>query len=212
MGKWSIGLVDTYMDETQDTARTNLFAGRLTYDVDDHLTIGTIVTDGDPEGLRDNTLVGLDAVWRTSTFLGDKNFTVGGWAATSQGEVWGGDFYTGDLQQVEVFATWTTLSGRLQTGLTTENNFEGDFVQRLWQLKLIWAFTTDLILSSYSQYESTSGDIGMNNRLRWTIRPGRDLFVVWNHGWKRPAGTRGDWSLQPVDDSLIVKLRWTWRW
>ncbi len=131
-------------------------------------------------------------------------------------EVWFGDFYTGDLQQVEILATWTTPSGRLQTGLTAENNFghlpEGDFIQRLWQFKLILAFTPDLILSSYTQYESASGDIGMNNRLRWTIRPGRDIFVVWNHGWRRPIGTRGDWSLHPVDDSLVVKLRWTWRW
>ena len=81
------------------------------------------------------------------------------------------------------------------------------FSQRLWQFNFVWAFTPDLILSSYSQYDSESREIGMNNRLRWTIRPGRDLFVVWNHGWKRPVGTRGNWSLDPVGDSLVVKLQ-----
>ncbi|MEN8162897.1 MAG: DUF5916 domain-containing protein, partial [Acidobacteriota bacterium] len=86
-GPWSVGLLDTVMDETDGTDKTNLFAGRVTYDVNEHLTIGTIVTDGDPEGAQDNTLVGLDAVWRTSTFLGDKNFSVGGWAASSRGDV-----------------------------------------------------------------------------------------------------------------------------
>ena len=371
-GPWSVGLLDTAMDETKGTDTSNLFVGRVTYDFNEHLTIGTIVTDGDPEGVRDNTLIGLDAVWRTSTFMGDKNFSVGGWAASSQGDVadgartgwgfkvdypndlwdvflivkefgdaldpalgflprpgtrwyqgggayqprpasdgafgwarqfyfelfntyvtdldgnveswrvftaplnvqlesgehieanvvpqfeylaepfevadgvvipqgsyhftryrveaqssrhrswrvgaeyWFGDFFTGDLQQLQTFVTWTIPSGRLQTEVSGENNFghlpEGDFSQRLWQLKLVWAFTPDLILSSYSQYDSESREVGVNNRFRWTIRPGRDLFVVWNHGWKRPVGTRGDWSLHPVDDSLVVKIRWTWRW
>jgi hypothetical protein len=31
------------------------------------------VTHGDPEALRNNTLLGIDAVWRTSKFLTDKN-------------------------------------------------------------------------------------------------------------------------------------------
>ncbi len=371
-GPWSVGVLDTVMDETKETDQTNLFVGRVTYDFNEHLTVGTIVTDGDPEGVRDNTLIGLDAVWRTSTFLGNKNFSVGGWAASSQGDVgdgsrtgwglqvdypndlldvflivkefgdaldpalgflprpgtrwyqgggafqprpskdgafgwarqfyfelfssyvtdldgnveswkvftaplnvqlesgehieanvvprfeylaepfevaegviipegeyhftryrveaqtsrhrpwrvgaeyWFGEFFTGDLQQLETFVTWTSPAGRLQTELSAENNFaqmpEGNFSQRLWQFKLVWAFTPDLILSSYSQYDSESREVGVNNRFRWTIRPGRDLFVVWNHGWKRPVGSRGDWSLHPVDDSLVVKLRWTWRW
>ena len=372
MGRWSVGLLDTAMGSTAETRSTNLFAGRVTYDVDEHLTVGTIVTDGDPEGVRDNTLVGLDAVWRTSTFRGDKNFSVGAWTAFSQGDVpdgqrggwgvkvdypndlwdvfftfkefgdaldpalgflprpgtrwyqgggayqprpakegafgwarqfyfeffttyvtdlegnveswrvftaplnvqleggehieanwvpqferltepfevaegvvippgdyhftryrveaqtsryrswrvggkvWFGDFYTGDLQQYETFFTWTTPTGHFQTELSAENNFghlpQGNFAQRLWQLKLVWAFTPDLILSSYSQYDSESRDFGMNNRFRWTIRPGRDLFVVWNHGWRRPVGDRSDWSMVPVADSFVVKLRWTWRW
>lgn len=35
--------------------------------------MGTIVTNGDPEALRQNTVAGIDAVWRTSKFRGDKN-------------------------------------------------------------------------------------------------------------------------------------------
>ena len=86
-GRWRVAAVAVAADETEVTQRTNLFSGRVTYDVDDHLTLGVIVTDGDPEGERDNTLGGIDVLWRTSTFNGDKNLSVGGWAASSRGDV-----------------------------------------------------------------------------------------------------------------------------
>ena len=36
----------------------------MTYDVSEHLRVGTIVTDGDPSGLTDNRLFGADVVWQ----------------------------------------------------------------------------------------------------------------------------------------------------
>jgi hypothetical protein len=45
------------------------------------------VTHGDPEARRNITLAGIDAVWRTSKFLGYKNLQFGGWTATTQGDV-----------------------------------------------------------------------------------------------------------------------------
>ena len=75
-----------------------------------------------------------------------------------------------------------------------------------------YAFTPDLILSSYIQYDSDSRDLGANTRFRWTIKPGNDFFVVWNHGWRHPLAGEDWYSLHPVSDQLIVKLRWTFRW
>ena len=49
----------------------------------------------------------------------------------------------------------------------------------------------------------------MNARLRWTIQPGNDLFLVWNRGWKHPVFERPGDLLVPEADQLIVKLRWT---
>jgi len=369
-GKWGIGVLDAVTGKSTSTKQANLFAGRVTYDVDRHLTVGTIVTDGDPDGVADNTLVGVDAIWRTSTFLGDKNFSVGGWAATTGGDVpdgqkygwgfkvdypndlwdvfftvkefgdgmdpalgflprpgtrwyqgggayqprptrgsfawtrqmyfelyttyvedlagqaqswrvftapfnvqtesgehleanvapqyerldepfeiaegvvipagqyhftryrveaqssrhrpwrvggecWFGDFFTGSLTQWETFVTYTTPAGHLQLELNAENDFghlpQGDFVQRLWALKTVYAFTPDLVLSAFGQYDSESGDLGINARFRWTIQPGNDLFVVWNHGWRHPVGSGDDLALHPMDDELVVKIRWTFR-
>jgi len=371
VGRWSIGALDVVTDRTEVTERSNLFTGRITYDVSEKLTVGTILTDGDPEGVSDNSLGGIDINWRTSEFRSGKNVAIGGWVTQSTGDIpegqsygwgfkldypndlwdlflivkefgegldpalgflprpgtrwyqgggafmprpgdgtfgwvrqfffegfvnyvedlngqveswrlftapfnavtesgehleanfvptfehldepfeiaegviippgdyqfnrlrveaqssrhrpwrvgatiWFGDFYDGNLTQNEGFVSYTTPSGHLEVQLSGENNVgelpEGDFTQNLAQLKLVYAFTPDLILSSFTQYDSESRDLGLNNRLRWTLGPGRDLFVVWNHGWRHPLESHSGTTLTPITDSLVAKLRWTFRW
>jgi hypothetical protein len=67
------------------------------------------------------------------------------------------------------------------------------------------------VLTSFLQYDNASQNIGNNLRLRWTIQPGSDLFIVWNRGWKRMILTRDDLSIVPDSELLAVKLRWTFR-
>ncbi|MEP6992939.1 MAG: hypothetical protein ABI968_00360, partial [Acidobacteriota bacterium] len=126
---------------------------------------------------------------------------------------WFGGFYDGHLTQLQGFVNWTEGSGHLQLALTLENDYgylpAGNFIFRLWQLKAVYAFNPDLLLSTFLQYDSESRDLGLNARLRWTIRPGRDLFVVWNRGWKHPADARGAELLVSDADQVILKLRWT---
>jgi hypothetical protein len=125
-----------------------------------------------------------------------------------------GAFFTGRLTQLESFLRWTLGPGRLQLELQSENDFgylpEGDFIHRLWQLKTIYAFSPNLVLSAYTQYDSESRDLGLNSRLRWTVRPGRDLFVVWNKDWQRQISPRD--RFQEEADQVVVKLRWTTHW
>ena len=128
---------------------------------------------------------------------------------------WFGEFFNGRLTQVQNFITWTQPSGRLQVELDTENDFGhlpfGNFVQRLLQTKVVYAFSPNLIISSYTQYDTESRQVGINNRLRWTMRPNADLFVVWNRGWKHPL-SEDDRFLTPLSDQFVVKLRWVGRW
>ena len=56
-----------------------------------------------------------------------------------------------------------------------------------------------------------SQNLGSNTRLRWTIRPGNDLFIVWNRGWQRLILAPRDLSLVPDNELLAVKIRWTFR-
>jgi hypothetical protein len=376
-GRWNTGMLDVQTRDTVLTGTTetipgrNLFAGRVSYDATPRLRLGTIFTNGDPDGTHRNRLAGFDAVWRTSEFLGNKNFQVGGWTAFSSGDIpagdnkgwgfnidypndlwncsaslnqfgdaldpklgylprpgtrrldlsctwqprprksgplgwirqefaehefyrvtdhlgiteswrffwapinlrlesgdhlefnwvpwyeylpepfeivagvtlpvggyrfdrfrlefqssrhrpwefgtttWFGTFYDGRLLQQNNYLRFTPPSGKWQTGATINQNFgtlkEGKFVQRLWQLNLAYAFNPNLVLTSFLQYDNESQNIGNNMRLRWTIKPGNDLFIVWNRGWKRILLTLDDRPIVPDSELIAVKLRWTFR-
>jgi hypothetical protein len=128
--------------------------------------------------------------------------------------VWFGEFFDGRLTQLSTFITWTHPKGRLQLELDAENDFGhlpfGNFVQRLLQTKVVYAISPNLILSSFTQYDTDSHQVGVNNRLRWTIRPEADLFVVWNRGWKHAIGD-DEARFAPLSDQVLVKLRWILR-
>ena len=59
-------------------------------------------------------------------------------------------------------------------------------------------------------YDTESQNAGTNTRLRWTFKPGDDLFVVWNRGWQRIV-TDPHVSIIPQSDLIAIKLRWTFR-
>ena len=84
-------------------------------------------------------------------------------------------------------------------------------MQRLLQTNVTYAFNPNLIWTSFLQYDTASQNVGNNMRLRWTIKPGNDLFIVWNRGWKRLILSRDDLSVVPDKDLIAVKLRWTFR-
>jgi hypothetical protein len=384
IGKWNLALLDVQTRATfvapeiaqdlrlpsRSIPSTNLLAARISYDFDEHLRVGTIITNGDPAGFRQNTLAGIDAVWHTSKFRGNKNLLLGAWSATTQGDLgagsklgwgfkidypndlwdcatsvnqygdaldpllgflpragvrrtavgcnyqprpskdgpfrwirqeffenqylrytdskgiveswsyfmapvnlrlesgdrfefnwyphgetllapfevapgvvippgsynftrwrleaqtsehrplqfgattWFGSFYNGHLTQWENYIRWTSPKGRIQLDLDTENDFArmpaGNFVQRLWSVRAAYAWNPSLVLSSFIQYDTESQNVGTNTRLRWTIKPGNDLFIVWNRGWQRIV-TDPHVSIIPQSDLIAIKLRWTFR-
>jgi len=370
-GNFNLALLDVQTRDSTVAPGVNLLAGRVSYDVTRKFRIGTLFTNGDPEGLKRNSFVGFDAVWRTSTFRGNKNFLVGAWAGRVAGDLgpgsrsgWGykidypndlvdcatslhrygedmapalgflprpgtrqfhvgchyqprpskqgpfrwvrqfffdgryervtnhrgiteswlysleplsfqtesgelfevdlepqyellaapfeivpgvivppgayrftrweftaessshrplqagaeviaGSFYRGTLTQWRQYLRWTSPKGRLQLGVTAENNFghlkQGKFIQRLWQLQSAFAWNPNVVLTSFIQYDTETQNLGTNTRLRWTFKPGNDLFIVWNCGWQRLITTPRDLTLIPDNEFLAVKLRWTFR-
>lgn len=82
-------------------------------------------------------------------------------------------------------------------------------MQRLWSVHGAYGWNPNLVLSSLIPYDTESHNIGTNTRLRWTIKPGNDLFVVWNPGWQRLILSPQQTSIVPQSDLVAVKLRWT---
>lgn len=84
-GPVSIGALSIRQEPSAARSGTDLSAARVSWDVDEHLRIGALGTDGNPEGPGTNRLAALDAVWQTSRLFGDKLFEVGLWTARSRG-------------------------------------------------------------------------------------------------------------------------------
>ena len=83
---------------------------------------------------------------------------------------------------------------------------DGNFTTRLVQWRVSFAFTPDISWSTFIQWDDTTQDLGWNSRLRWIVREGEELVLVWNQGFDttdhRLDSTRSEW---------IGKIRWTFR-
>jgi hypothetical protein len=368
-GGFSIGALTVETGDTETAAAANLAVARGAYDLNENFRLGALLTRGDPAGLTDNTFTGVDGVWQTSAFKGDRNLTMSGWYARSSGDVapgqadgygvsveypndlwyafakanefgdaldpalgflprpgtrqylgialyrprpqggvfdwvrqfqfggeyihvedldgrpqskelavlpfrlttesgyffdpvfiadyealpepftvapgvtipageyrfnqysirgntpesrpWviyadfgGGDFYTGTIQSESVEVEWTSPDGTMQLGVSNENNFgklpQGDFIIRLTQVNIGYSFTPNLALSAFVQHDSITDQTGVNARLQWIIEPGRELFVVFNHGIEPQLADIN--QAPPAGNAVIVKLRWDTYW
>ena len=82
----------------------------------------------------------------------------------------------------------------------------GRFTQTVVGTRLRVNLSSDLSVSSYTQYDTDSESIGVNTRLRWTFTPAGELFVVYNHNVRSLLDR---WQLE--SNQLLVKLQYAWR-
>ncbi len=85
VGKFNLSMMDMEMAPFDPLPRTNLFAGRVTYDFLSESKIGVIFTNGSPTGAR-NSLIGFDINYASSRFAGNKNIWLAAWFAYNWNE------------------------------------------------------------------------------------------------------------------------------
>jgi len=75
---FNMGVLDILTDDVESVGleKQNLFVGRVSRDFWSQSYVGGIITHGNPTGQGDNTLIGVDARFATSTFRGDKNLNL----------------------------------------------------------------------------------------------------------------------------------------
>ena len=71
VGDWNVGSLLINQDETDSIDAQNIFVGRTVLNVGSRTQVGAIVTDGNPQGNEDNTLVGTDIRYRNTAFYGN---------------------------------------------------------------------------------------------------------------------------------------------
>ncbi len=71
IGDWNVGSLLINQDEFGALDSQNIFVGRTVLNVGSRTQVGAIVTDGNPQGNFDNTLVGTDIRYRNTAFYGN---------------------------------------------------------------------------------------------------------------------------------------------
>lgn len=120
-----------------------------------------------------------------------------------------GGFYSGTLQQLELAATWTPSP--LVTFLASVEHAagrldEGDFDLTLVAAKLRLNLSPDLQFNTFVQYDTEDRSLGSNTRLRWTVHPRGDLFVIYNHNLREAES-----AWRKDSSQLLVKAQYTFR-
>jgi hypothetical protein len=124
--------------------------------------------------------------------------------------LWWGGFYEGTLRQIEPGVT--IKAGRhFSAAVLMERNDaslpQGRFATQLFSGRLEYNRSADLSWSNLVQYDSVSRILGGQSRLRWTLKPGNDLYLVVSRGWFR----RFDGRYLPEFDRASAKLQYTFR-
>lgn len=92
VGRFSFGVFDALMRPVEGlTPRGNLFAARGFQSLWAESKLGFLITGGDPLGRSNSWQAGIDFIYKTSRFQGNKNFLVGGWALVNNREGLGND-------------------------------------------------------------------------------------------------------------------------
>ncbi|RNC79364.1 MAG: hydrolase [Balneola sp.] len=119
-------------------------------------------------------------------------------------------FWTGTETEVEAELNFRPIPGIELSPSYTRRMIrlpEGDFNADILLLEGVWDLTTELFFTTNLQYDNVSGGVGLNNRLRWIITPGSNLFLVYNHNWEENVLGQ----LETATQAGIVKLSYTHR-
>jgi hypothetical protein len=121
-----------------------------------------------------------------------------------------GGFYTGSSDQLDATLSWRQ-SAHLTTGLEFRQYWvrlaEGDFSTTLAILRFNYFFSSKLALTNFIQYDTDTRNMGLQSRLRWIIKPGREVYLVFNHEWRENQFDR----FEALRSDARAKLNYTVR-
>ncbi|MFN0084384.1 MAG: DUF5916 domain-containing protein [Blastocatellia bacterium] len=125
---------------------------------------------------------------------------------------WFGGYWSGRADEFTAELLFK-FAPHFQAGLSAEQTFarlpQGNFVARVWALRADYAFSPFVTIANFIQYDNESRNLGWQSRLRWILKPGNDLFLVFNQGWERDE--RGGFNFRAAGTRLTGKVQYTFR-
>jgi hypothetical protein len=124
---------------------------------------------------------------------------------------WWGGFYDGTLRELEVGLTIKPSAHLLVNASVSRNDVDvraGRFHTQILALRGDYNISPDVSWATLVQYDNDSRLLGFQGRFRWILKPGNDLFLVFNRGWERLE----DGSFVGRFERAAAKLQYTFRW
>lgn len=102
------------------------------------------------------------------------------WASTKLST---GTFYSGTRKDW-LFQTGYKVAVPVYVSVESDRRWvslpEGSFITQIFRLNLNFLFSPNLSWYNFAQYENQSEMIGWQSRFQWIIKPGKEIFIVFN--------------------------------
>ena len=141
--------------------------------------------------------------------------TAGHRRVSGGGGVSRGDFWDGTRTRMNA-----RISFRPNPGVSVSTNFEhnqvtlprGEFTADVYEVEGEWNPNQWIGLTNQLRYDNDSDIVGLFARLRWIVKPGNDLFLVYTHNWRNLGDDiLGDRELITLSRGGAVKASYTYR-
>ncbi len=123
-----------------------------------------------------------------------------------------GNFWSGTAKTVQTGFRYQ-LPPKFSISLNTNQTFaqlqQGNFIARIISTQVNYTVSPFLSFSNLVQFDNRSGNLGLQSRVRWTLKPGNDVFFIFGQGWVQELG--GFYDFRQQDSRLATKLQYTVR-
>lgn len=144
--------------------------------------------------------------WRAEVFTASKR----AWKVDATW--WFGTYWSGHADQVRTTFEYK-LAPHFQTSLSLDQTFarlkEGNFVARVYSLRANYSVSPYLTFFNLVQFDNESRDLGWQSRVRWIIKPGNEVFLVFNQGWLQDE--HGGVNFRSRRTGVAGKMQYTFR-
>ncbi len=94
-----------------------------------------------------------------------------------------GGFFNGSRNEMKLKAGYKVVVPLFVGGELIRNSVElsdDGFIAYVYRVNMNILFSPDITLYNFVQYDSQSERMGWQSRFQWILKPGREIFLVWN--------------------------------
>ncbi len=125
---------------------------------------------------------------------------------------WFGSYWSGDANQFSTSFQYKVAPHLLMSAgwnQTFAHLKEGNFVARVFTVRANYSVSPYLTFFNLIQFDNESKNLGWQSRVRWILRPGNEVFLVFNQGWLQDEA--GGFRFRAVETKLSGKFQYTFR-